>query len=179
MRTTHLDLYIYDKFDLKTIYIQDVSQYNPDLPVEDPILAITPPDFATTYAVGYIKNTFIPITSNAFQWTNTPDYIKLMDLPDGLWKIEQSIKPNGKMKKEFKYFRITSLKKQILDCASKLLDNACADTISSNNDIKDYFIYLQLLDSAKYMVEECCMHNEGKIIYNQVKKEFNQKCKDC
>lgn len=179
MRTTHLDLYIYDKFDLKTIYIQDVSQYNPDLPVIDPILAITPPDYATTYAIGYVPGTFMPITSNAFQWTSSDSYGGLMNLPDGLWHIQQSVKPNGKINKSFKYFRITSLKKQILDCVAKLLDNTCTDPISVDNNTKDYFIYLQLLDSAKYMVEECCLHNEGKIIYNQVQKEFNQKCKDC
>jgi hypothetical protein len=179
MNTTYLSLYFYDNADPKIFFIQDVSNYNPDIEITHRYLTITPPNFSQSYTVEYPKHSLIPINSNVFGWTNTMTYSQLKDLPDGLYKLQQSVDPNCLVKRDYVYFRITSLKTRIL---SKISDSfsinaSCFDCSKDDSWYKDLFQYLQWLETAKYMAECENKQEEAKIIYNSVLSKLLQS--DC
>ena len=65
MNQTQLDLLFIDTSNEKLIYIQDTSEYNPDVEVQSPLLQITPPNFSTRYNLIYPISSTIYINSNA------------------------------------------------------------------------------------------------------------------
>lgn len=176
MNTSNLNLIFFDNPDPKTIYLQDVSSYNPDLPVELPMLVITPPNFQTSYSVFYPVHSLMPINSNLFGWTNIPqsDPEMLSKLQDGIWRFNQSIKPNGLIKRDYIHFRVVNLKYKIYAYVSDKIDS---DNAYFNPDDPWYgslFRLLQILDTAKYLAEKCGKCEEASIMYNTVDKQFSR-----
>lgn len=174
MNTTNLELIFIDKPDPKIIYIQDVSQYNEDVDIESPILEITPPNYSTRYSLIYPDSSIIPINSNALGWTLASSYEELTVLVDGLWLFKQSVKPNDCIYKTHKHFRIVNLKKKIFCYVAEQLDYSAPNCNITDVWYEDIYKLLTLLDSAKYLAEECDKCEEAKIIYNQVSNMFKK-----
>lgn len=174
MNQTELNLIFLDNPDLKIIYIQDTSIYNSDVEVENPNLKITPPNFSTSYLVEYPVSSLIVFNSNALNWTNTGIYESLLILPDGLWKVEQSIHPNDCVTKTHYHFRIVNLKTQILCYVSEQLDSSDSSCNLTDNWYQDIFRLLQLLESAKYIAECCGNTQKATIIFNYVTEQFKK-----
>lgn len=168
MSKTTLSLLFFDSPDLKVIYAQDVSWYNPDITIETPLLEIIPPNYSTVYTVVYPVSKLLVINSNSFNWSNSSNYSSLTTLPDGLWTFHQSVNPNGVTRKTHYYFRITRLKQEIIKMISEKM---ASDSVycSPNDDWYDeVYKMLSSLEVAKQLSEICCKHDEAKIIYNQV-----------
>jgi len=180
MNQTQLDLLFIDTSNEKLIYIQDTSEYNPDVEVQSPLLQITPPNFSTRYNLIYPISSTIYINSNALGWTNTTDFDSMPILADGLWKITQSVYPNDCLYKDHYHFRVVNLKKKIMCHVASALQDPNNSLNSHTDWHKDIFVLLQLLDSAKYLAECCGKHEESTIIYNQVEKGFKKyNCETC
>lgn len=180
MNTTDFSLLFLDHPDSKTIFVQDVSNYNTDIDVENPLLVITPPNFSTAYSVIYTPSTIIPINTNALNLTDTSDYNQLSDLPDGLWTFKQSISPNNCLYREYNHLRIVILKKKILSYVSDQLDNSSPNCNLNDAWYQDIFNLLQLLETAKYLAENCDKCTEAKIIFNHVSNQAKKfTCSDC
>lgn len=179
MSKTNLSLLFFDSPDLKVIYTQDVSWYNPDLPIETPLLEICPPNYSTVYTVVYPVSKLIVINSNSFNWSSSNNYCDLTSLPDGLWEFSQSVSPNNLIKKTHYHFRITRLKQEIIKTVSEKL--ASDSVYCSPNSVwyKEVYEMLATLEIAKQLSELYCKHDEAKIMYNQVKlksKQLNCNC---
>lgn len=177
MNTTYLSLHFYDSPDPKIFFIQDVSVYNPDIATSNTYLSIIPPNFSTATIFEYPTNSLIPINSNLFKWTATNSYSGLSDLPDGLYEIDQSVSPNCAIQRSYNYFRITALKTSLLEKVSdqfNLQVGSCFGCSKDESWYKQIFEYLQWLDMAKYMAEECGKIEEAKIIYNQISIKCSQ-----
>lgn len=173
----HLSLYFYDNPDPKVFYIQDVSVYNSDIDTENPFLSIMPPNFTEGFLFEYPIGKTIPINSNIFKWTNTPYYNSLSDLPDGLYQIEQSVKPNELVKKSYIYFRITYLKTKLLEKVSEQFNIQNASCFGCSKDeswYKELFEQIQWLELSKFMAETEGKCDEAKLIYNEVLKFYNK-----
>lgn len=174
MNVTNLELIFVDNPDTKIIYMQDTSNYNPDITVSNPLLKITPPNFSTQYVIEYPKLSLISFNSNALGWTDVQDWNKLVILPDGLWKIQQSIDPNDCIYRDYNHFRIVNLKKKILCYVSEQLDSSSPNCNIDSDWYADIFFNLQLLESAKYMAECCDYTQQATILYNQVEIWFKR-----
>ncbi len=174
MNQTQLELLFIDTPNEKLIYLQDVSEYNPDVEVQSPLLQITPPNFSTIYSLIYPTLSTIYINSNALGWTDTTSFDSMPVLPDGLWKFRQSVYPNDCLYRDYYHFRIINLKKKIMCYVSSTLDGINNCTLDISNWSKDIFVLLQLLDSAKFLAECCGQHEEATIIYNQVDRAFKK-----
>jgi len=179
MNSTYLKLIIYDNPDLNTIYLQDISVYNPDVPIELPTLQITPPNFSTNYTLFYPTLSLIPINSNVFGWTNTNDPTKLKELQDGLWLIIQSVKPSGLINKTHCHFRITKLKSNLMNEISARLESDNIYCMDKNPWYYEMFKKLQTLETAKYLAENCGKINEANIMYNEILNEYNSSLNYC
>lgn len=179
MNTTNLNLLFIDNTDPKILYLQDVSEYNPDITVDLSLLEITPPNFSTSYVLSYPVLTTIPINSNALGLTNTDEYECLTILNDGLWLFKQMI--NGCIIKTTKHFRITNLKLSIYEYVSEQMDLSSPNCNLDDNWYEDIYKLLTLLESAKYLCECCDKCVEATIIYNQVKNAFKKynSCSSC
>ena len=173
MNITQLDLLIQDTPDLKQLILFDISRYNPDLEVENPVLEIIPPNFSTVYESSYEPLKANILDSNVLNWSNSPNAPDLVDLQDGLWTITQSVKPNGLLKRTYFHFRIVNLKSSIL---TKLNEVFCE---KDEPWYKDIFILLQKLDAIKFMAENCGSTEEAKIMYNQILLEASKINCDC
>jgi len=174
MNQSELSLIFLDNPDPKIMYIQDTSVYNPDVEVENPLLKITPPNFSTQYVVEYPVSSLIVFNSNALGWTNTSDYEQLSVLPDGLWVITQSVKPNDCIYKTYNHFRIVNLKKSILCYVSEQLDSSDSNCDLSSYWYEDFFKLLQFLESAKYIAECCGNTKKATVMYNYVNNQFKK-----
>lgn len=180
MNTTTLKLLFIDNPDLKNIFVQDVSTYNPDVEVENPLMEITPPNYSTIYKVIYPIESIIPINSNTLGLTNTDEYSELLNIQDGLWTFKLSVKPNDCLYETFYHFRIVNLKKKIMCYVSEQMDLSNLNCDLNDSWYQDIFNLLQLLDAAKYLAENCGKCNEAKIIYNQVSNQAKRfTCTDC
>ena len=179
MAKTKLSLLFFDSPDLKVIYTQDVSWYNPDVSVETPLLEITPPNYSTVYTVVYPISKLIVINSNSFNWSNSNNYEDLTGLPDGLWTFTQSIKPNGVVRRTHYYFRITQLKQDIIKMVSEKLASDSVFCSPNNVWFKEVYEMLNMLEVAKQLSEIYCKHDEAKIMYNQVKLKSKQLDSNC
>jgi hypothetical protein len=179
MSKTNLSLLFFDSPDLKVIYTQDVSWYNPDVAVETPLLEICPPNYSTVYTVVYPVSKLIVINSNSFNWSNSNNYDELTTLPDGLWTFTQSIKPNGVVKKTHYYFRITRLKQDIIKMISEKLASDSVYCSPNSPWYKEVHEMLTTLEVAKQLSELYHKHDEAKIMYNQVKLKSKQLDPNC
>ena len=174
MNQTQLELLFIDSTNEKILVIQDVSLYNPDVDVENPTLKILPPNFSTQYTLIYPESSTIYINSNALGWSIFTSLYAIPILPDCLWLIYQSVKPNDCVYKIHNHFRIINLKKKIMCYVSSQLDDSSNVCALGADWYKDIFILLQLLESSKYMVECCGDVERGIIIYNQVERDFKK-----
>lgn len=180
MNTTELNLLFLDNPDSKNIFIQDVSSYNPDVDVSNPLLEITPPNFSTSYNVIYPILSIIPINSNSLTITETNEYSKLTTIQDGLWIFKQSVSPNDCIYRTYYHFRIVQLKKKIMSYVSEQLDYTNTNCAITDSWYQDMLNLLQLLESAKYLAENCNKTAEAKIIYNKVSEQTKLfTCSDC
>ena len=73
------------------IAFTDLSNYNPDVEVNTPIVKILYPDFQSSISLEY-----------------TPRSTNIIETPclDGLYTLELSVCPNDKLKKTFYYFQL-------------------------------------------------------------------------
>lgn len=168
MNVTQLDLLIQDTPDLKQLILFDISRYNPDLEVTNPIIDIIPPNFSTVYTSEYVPLKANILDSNVLNWSNTPIQPELVDLQDGLWTITQSVAPNNILKRTYYHFRIVNLKSSIL---TKINDVLCE---KDEPWYLNAFLILQKLDALKYMAENCSKIEEAKIMYNKLILEANK-----
>lgn len=179
MNKTQLNLHFFDSPDLKTIYLQDTSLYNPDLIVETPTIEILQPNFTSVFAVIYPLSSLIPINSNVLGYNLTQNFNELSYLQDGLWVFTQSIKPNGLIRRSYNHFRITKLKSELLDYISNKVSSESAYINPNDLWYIQMFTLLQTLESAKFIAENCGKCEEAKIMYNQVQIQVDQLFGDC
>lgn len=132
--------------DCTTISFVDESYY-PNNP-EYPALKITLPDINQ-----YVEVAYAPKQLNII----TPKTLGISNLPDGLWTYEFSIKPNAKVFKEVKDFRICQ-------ALYKIKDSLCKDP--SENNIKEQMSNWRALFAAKEIAE--CDPLKANIIYRNI-----------
>lgn len=158
MNIHKLDLLVYDKS--KSLYLWDASQYNPDLEPTNLIYHITAPGFSTPFEIHYEKSKLLVITA---------DVIGFSSIPDGCWKIVQSVCPNDKLINNHIHFKITDLHTQLISIANDIL--TCRTTYSSysTDDINQD---ISRLEMAKYLAEYLCEETKANIIYNQIKEKY-------
>lgn len=148
--------------------IADNSWYNPDILVQNAILEITPPGKDCPVAF-YVEENFNTVfNSSLLDISKAKNYNQLKDLPEGIYKIKYSIKPNNILYEEYTLLRNY---KQLEDYYK-----AICSLYSSRNKIskkefvnkrKELIWIKEIIDAAKYHVEECDKEEEGLELYNE------------
>ncbi len=154
--------------DANTMRLVDSSFYNPDLKVESAILEITPPS-AQLPVLFNVQAGF----SNLYNSSNlkilpAKNYSELVMLPDGIYIIKYSVKPNNKSYVEYNHLRNTS---QMLSFNREIYELFSNRAIMSKREFQQRRESLtwikELIDAAKVLVEDYQRVVDGVGLYNE------------
>lgn len=184
--TTKLQLDILTTYNPQVLRVIDDSYYNENVPVECGVLLVTPPGF--NYPAGYSPDPYFSMVLNSASLglTQVCTGCQLAELPDGIYVLHYSIKPNDKVWVEYNHMRTTLalIRYAKMVCALRSRRDQYTssefDLISKKlRDIKD------IIDNSKIMVEVCHQAQEGLAMYDQAWKELGKletkigKCQSC
>lgn len=116
----YLDLHIPEGTNPSSFEVRDTSIYDENLPISNAILEIYPPKSRYGY-VGHKTKGFSFIANAHLLKINAVGGI-YPPLPDGVYRVKYSIKPNDKVYVEFIYFRNTIQLGKYYDLVQKVLD---------------------------------------------------------
>lgn len=166
----NLNLNIPESFDLRTMIVQDISDYD-GFTVINPILEIKAPG-ANCYipfypTVGWC-NKILNCSSLKICCVNCP--VKLSDLPDGVYSMKYSIDPNVYTIVEFDHLRTSSLSKTLTQATCSFFSKKCDYKKSEYKELLDQLIEIEFtIKAAKWKVEECSEVQEGLDLYDKAK----------
>jgi len=121
---THLDIAIIEAHNPMVLAVADVSTYPVGKAIENPFIQISPPGFDK------VGLTFTPRSVNVFNSASlnlTAADLRPAPLPDGIYKLRYSVKPNYEVFIEKNILRITALKERF-DLAFLRSDPVCCAT---------------------------------------------------
>lgn len=145
--------------------LADTSSYNPDLPVENSYLWVTPPSFNSRLQVAYLAQTMTLITSVSLGLSSTPE-----ELYSGVYTVEQSIKPNDKLVKTHYFLLATKERICLADLVCEYLDEG--------KDPMDLFVLMSELDVAEILANqgEC---KKAELLFNLTASKIQKLCVQC
>jgi hypothetical protein len=139
-----LDFAVVDMHNTLTLGVADVSFYPENFNVVNPTFEITPPAFVkatVTYTVGNL-NVF---NSNTLNITCVSSVDQLVDLPDGIWTIRQSIAPAINYNLERTFMRTTLIEQKLGKAFLK------TDITQCNQDMK--IEEMKIIDQIYYYIQ--------------------------
>lgn len=154
--------------DCKYLRLVDNSVYNLSIPIENGILEITPPGYncPVIFNVDPYFNT--AFNSSVLKTSPPSASTQLFDLPDGIYKIKYSINPNSVLFVEYDLFRNCRQMCSYIRAICDLFSDRCELTKSKFEERRKKLIWIkELIDAAKYMVEEFGDCDAGLDLYNE------------
>jgi hypothetical protein len=165
-----LSLEFPDTNNLKTLRITDGSFYNPKIEVECGILEITPPGYVDP-VIFNVKDGFSTVfNASNLKLSKVKVYSKLNALPDGVYKVKYSVKPNEDLWIEYEYLRINKFLKDYNEQLCKLKLQPAPITGEVKDRIKHLIETKIYVEAGKVEVEECGNRLRGIELYNYGQK---------
>lgn len=171
MAKHRLSLEVPDTLNGCIMRIIDTSVYNENVPIECPVLTITPPGFWQAYTDTTIQPGFslnLTTCQLGIQIDNCDTL--LTDFVDGIYVIRYAVSPVDKVFVEYNHLRIT----KALNLINKIL--CCLDLAGCEPDqvtkakLREVQFYYTMLRGAKANVEYCHHPEKGMQIYNYAYK---------
>lgn len=126
------------------------------------------------------KNFSLALNSSSLHYRKVTETASLLDLPDGIYEIKQSFKPNIITLIHFYHLRTTELKGKL----SKQWHNLKADTCKLTRE--EYTVNREKLReideyimAAKYETEDCLDKEKGKELYDFATKLLEHYTNEC
>lgn len=157
--------------DCKILRLADNSHYNATITVANGILEVTPPGYDC--AVIYNVEQYFNVALNSVT-LNLNGGETLVSLPDGVYSIKYSIKPNNALFVEYDLLRNCKQTQQYINEICKLFKAKC-DISHKEFECKrkDLIWIKELIDAAKYKVDECGERKKGLELYNEATALLN------
>lgn len=165
-----LSLDIPDTASPYTLRICDSSAYSNLLPVDCPLLAITPPGFSAPVYITPDSTPFLLNLTAGDIGMNTSPNGDPVSLPDGVYHVRYSVSPNDKVYVEYYHLRVTELLNSYYKvlCQVRLSECEIDDSYHSNlHKLREIKLYI---DAAKANVEFCHAPQKGMQMYEYAKK---------
>lgn len=180
MASIELSLDIAKSHNLKTMRVIDTSHYCDDTKLENYLIEVLPVNKTKWVTFQVQKNFSLTLNSSNLLYKIVSDSANLVDLPDGIYEIKQSYKPNLHTLSHYYHLRTSALNLKYVELLCKHFSNECK---------KDERVYIaenqqlvkikQYIDAAEYMVSEEHDKEAGIKFYNQAVeliKEFEHEC---
>lgn len=163
-----------------TLRLADNSMYNALINVENAILEITAPGFdcATKFNVSAYFN--VAYNSSTLNIAPARTHSELVPLPDGVYHIKYSVKPNDQVYVEYQLFRVCAITKKHSKAICALFGDRERITKKQFEERRKELIWVkELIDGAKYLTEECNSPSNDSIrLYNEASRIL-KKINDC
>lgn len=124
-----LDFTVVDTHNLLTLGIADTSFYPTGFSVVNPSYEIIPPSYSKV-VVSFVPGELLFLNSNTLNITCVADVSLLTSLPDGIWKVRQSISPAINNNTEKTFIRTLNIEQKFGKALLK------TDLIECNQDVK-------------------------------------------
>ncbi len=134
----------------KDFVIWDCSRYNPDVPITNSLLSVTPPNFTQPFNTSFVPEHRLMLGTQELGWGDTT-------LGDGVYKLIFSVCPNEEVFIKINYLRFWNLRKKILIFANKC------------EGLED-LLYLEVAKSLVNGTSEEC--SKGIVIFNQINAKY-------
>lgn len=118
-----------DNPDCRILEIFDISIYNPDIAVTNPVLKVILPGDTCEYFPIWARGGRSIYTSNTFSITHATCSDGLSNLPDGIYEFTYSVCPNETVFANYKYLRTCQLESLIFMYQSNILNGDCDNAV--------------------------------------------------
>lgn len=153
----YLNLYIDENpSDCRTLNITDISLYDSEIAVTNPVIKINIPKDSCDYLPVFKVRGTSYYTTNSFGITKASCGQDLCSLPDGIYRITYSVCPNEEIFVTYSILRDCQTRSNILFQLGNLLRGCCEGDVKdgygndiTNKRIEDLRDLILILDSAK------------------------------
>lgn len=158
----------------------DTSCYRTGQETDNYIIEVLPVNKTVWINFNVARGFSLTLNSSNLRYKKATGEDQLIDLPDGIYEIKQSFKPNISTVKHYYHLRTTDLSNKIAKEGYKLFSDKCLisrqEYIVNRDKLRDMDEYLK---GAKWMVEEEHDRKKGKELYEFVKKLLEQYTNEC
>jgi hypothetical protein len=164
----------------KVMRIFDTSKYCENEEIANYLIEVLPVNKSTWVTFFVSKGFSLALNSSNLQYSKATTAADLVDLPDGVYEIKQSFKPNIYTLQHYMHLRIATLVEKIKDQRDKLLGDKCSisreDFIKNRDALREIEEYAE---AAKYRVEEKRDKKQGIELYQWAEKLLEQYTNEC
>ena len=161
--------------------VYDTSHYYSNEPIENYIIEVLPVNKHTWVSFNVAKNFSLALNSSNLRYKKVSDEVELVALPDGIYEIKQSFKPNLFTVSHYYHMRTIVIENKLKSEMKKLRTNECKlsrdEYIANRDALRDID---EFIAAAKWSVEECGDKTEGIELYQHADKlleEYSNECK--
>lgn len=180
MIKSELSLEVSNSPNPKVMRLYDTSYYCEDETVENYLIEVLPANKSTWLTFNVAKSFSLALNSSNLRYKRVNEPSRLIALPDGIYEIKQSFKPNIHTVIHFYHFRTTELMNGVESQRNKLLSDKCnisrAEYVSNRDKLRDIEEFAK---AAKWMVEECGDKGRGQELYDLSKKLLEEYSNEC
>ena len=180
MNKHELSLEVSEFCNANVLRIFDTSNYCDEDTLENYLVEVLPPQKSSFISFQVQRGFSLAVNSSSLQYRKVNFDNELRPLPDGIYEIKQSHKPNIHTVIEFYHLRTVDLRTKLKVQWSKLLRDDCKispEEFYKNRDklreIDEYAL------AAKYQIEECLHKREGKELYEWAVKLLERYTNQC
>ncbi len=157
----------------------DTSHYCVDT-VENYLIEVLPVNKSNWITFHVAKNFSLALNSANLQYKKVSSNTGLISLPDGIYEIKQSIKPNIFTVIHFYHLRTSEIKSKLKNEWDKLIKDTCKITREEFYENRDKLREIdEYVMAAKFQVEECHDKVKGKETYSWANKLLEQYTNEC
>ena len=167
MNNIELSLEVSQEINTKTMRLFDTSNYCEGVDVDNYIVEVLPVGRSVWIPFYVQKNFSITLNSSNLRYRKVTSDADLLDLPDGIYEIKQSYKPNIQTIVKFYHFREISLTLKYIEKLCQHFSKRCDLTAKQFEDITEQLTLVRhYIDAAKYEVEIYHNKEQGIEYYN-------------
>lgn len=143
----------------KVLRLFDTSLYCEES-IENYLIEVLPANKSTWVTFLVQKNFSLILNSSSLQYNKVTSTDELIDLPDGIYEIKQSYKPNIHTLSKYYHFRTIALQLKFAEKLCYHFAKTCTLTDRQFEDVTDELTLVRhYMDAAKYEVE--IYHNKA------------------
>lgn len=167
-------------FNLKTLLIYDSSNYCDGEDISNYLIEILPVN-KTSWITFYVQKDFrLVLNSSNLRYKRVDAKNQLIDLPDGIYEIKQSYKPNIQTLSHYYHLRTTAVDLKYTELLCSHFSDECKKNERTFNEEGRHLIKIrQYIDAAIYVVSEEHDKEKGIRFYNQAVELIKQYENEC
>lgn len=181
MSVNELSLEVASTTNCKVMRLYDTSNYCDDAALSNYIVEVLAPTKSKWAQFHVVKEFSLVLNSSSVLFQKVTDKTQLVDMPDGIYEIKQSYKPNIHTLVHFYHMRVCILSNKLQAEFCKLICDECKLSREEFYRERDKLREIEeYISASKYMVEEKLKKAEGKELYQFAEKlleDYGKQCK--